>query len=205
MLMQEFVNIKFKEGESIDDFGMRINNLVGNLRALGEMVEDTHVVKKFLRVIPARFAGVVVSIEMFCNLKELTVEELVGRLRAAKERLDDHVEQITDKAGRLLLAEEKWLEKYKHRLCGAPIKDGAGSSGGGQAKNKAPAARSKGGNNGSGVKLTSMGTPRHKGRCRNYVIYGHWPRIASGQRRRKRRRGSSRRRTWRLLAMNMAR
>jgi hypothetical protein len=67
-LMQEFENIKFKEGESIDDFGMRINNLVGNLRALGETVEDTRVIKKFLRVVPARFASVVISIEMFCNL-----------------------------------------------------------------------------------------------------------------------------------------
>jgi len=24
------------------------------------------------------------------------------------------------------------------------------------------------------VKLTTMGTPRRKGRCRNYGIYGHW-------------------------------
>ncbi|CAD6339154.1 unnamed protein product [Miscanthus lutarioriparius] len=172
-LMQEFENIKFKEGESIDDFGMCINNLVGNLRALGETMEDTRVVKKFLRVVPSRFASVVVSIEMFCDMKALTVEELVGRLRAAEERLNDGVEQVTNKAGRLLLAEEDWLERNKHRLRGVPNKEGAGGSGGGQTKNKAPAACSQGGNNG-GVKLTSMGTPRRKGHCRNCGIYGHW-------------------------------
>jgi len=171
-LMQEFENIKFKEGESIDDFGMRINNLVGNLRALGETMEDTRVVKKFLRVVPSRFASVVVSIEMFCDMKALTVAELVGRLCAAEERLNDGVEQVTDKAGRLLLVEEDWLERNKHRLRGAPNKEGAGGSGGGQTKNKAPAACSQGGNNG-GVKLTSMGTPRRKGCCRNCGIYGH--------------------------------
>ena len=57
-----------------------------------------------------------VSIEMFVDLKKLSVDDLVGRLRAAEERFDDNVEQITDKAGRLLLVEEDWLEKHKHRF-----------------------------------------------------------------------------------------
>ena len=39
-------------------------------------------------------------------------------------------------------------------------------------KNK-PTARSDGGATGP-VKLTSEGTPRRKGRCRNCGIYGHW-------------------------------
>ena len=77
-LIQEFENISFKDGESVDDFGMRINNLVANLRNLGETVEETKIVKKFLRVAPARFTQVVVSIEMFCDLKTMKLEELVG-------------------------------------------------------------------------------------------------------------------------------
>jgi hypothetical protein len=84
-LLKEFKNIQFKEGETIDDFGMRITNLVANLKALGETVEDTRVVKKFLRVVPPRFISVIVSIEMFCDLKTLTVE-LIRCLRAAEER-----------------------------------------------------------------------------------------------------------------------
>lgn len=91
-LLKEFENIGFKEGETIDDFGMRITNLVANLKALGETIEDTRVVKKFLRVAPARFSQVVVSIEMFCDLKIMTVEELVGRLRAAEDRFDEKLE-----------------------------------------------------------------------------------------------------------------
>ncbi|XP_066384930.1 uncharacterized protein [Miscanthus floridulus] len=161
----------FKEGESVDDFGMRITNLVGNLKTLGETIDDVRVVKKFLRVVPPRFTQVVVSIEMFCNLKELTVEELVGRLRAAEERFDDKVEQIVDKAGRLLLAEDDWLEKHKHRFHPGP-KQGGGKFGSGSSKGKA-AARPDGGAPDQ-VKLTSMGTPRRKGRCRNCGIYGHW-------------------------------
>ena len=54
-LLKEFENIQFKEGESVDDFGMRITNLVGNLKTLGETISDERVVKKFLRVVPPRF------------------------------------------------------------------------------------------------------------------------------------------------------
>ena len=91
-LLQEFKNLQFKEGEKIDDFGMRITNLVADLKVLGETIDDVKVVKKFLRVAPARFTSVIVSIEMFCDLKKLTVEELIGRLRAAEERLEEKVE-----------------------------------------------------------------------------------------------------------------
>ena len=45
-MLQEFENIKFKDGEIVEDFGMRITNLVGNLRALGEIVEDVRVVAR---------------------------------------------------------------------------------------------------------------------------------------------------------------
>jgi len=91
-LLQEFENLQFKDGEKIDDFGMRITNLVADLKVLGETIDDVKVVKKFLRVAPARFTSVIVSIEMFCDLKKLTVEELIGRLRAAEERLEEKVE-----------------------------------------------------------------------------------------------------------------
>jgi len=174
-LLKEFENIAFKEGESIDDFGMRITNLVGNLKTLGETIDDERVVKKFLRVAPARFNQMVVSIKMFCDLKTLTIEELIGRLRAAEERLDDKVDKVTDKMGRLLLAEEDWLEKNKHRFHpGAkPGGSGGGGGGGGGSKKNKAVARSEGGASGE-VKLTSEGTPRRKGRCRNCGIYGHW-------------------------------
>jgi hypothetical protein len=105
------IYIEFKEGESVEDFGMRITNLVTNIKSLVESIDDTRVVKKFLRVVPPRFNQVAVSIEMFCEMKDLTVEDLVGRLRAAEDRLEDKVEHITDKTGHLLLAEEDWLEK----------------------------------------------------------------------------------------------
>jgi hypothetical protein len=107
-------------------------------------------------------------------MKTLTVEEVVGRLRAAKDRMEDSaakVDQITDKAGRLLLAEEDWIAKHKHRFQSGSSKEGGG--GGGQSKGK-PRSDAGGSSGSAGIKLTSEGTPRRKGRCRNCGIYGHW-------------------------------
>jgi hypothetical protein len=53
-----------------------------------------------------RFTQIVVSIEVFCNLKDLTIDELIRRLRAAEDRFDENVDHAVDKMGRLLLAEE---------------------------------------------------------------------------------------------------
>lgn len=97
-LLRDFETISFKEGETVEEFGMRITNLVGNLKTLGETVEDIRVVKKFLRVAPPRFTQVVVNIEMFCDLKKLTIDDLIGRLRSAEDRFDDKTEQIINKS-----------------------------------------------------------------------------------------------------------
>jgi len=173
-LVKEFENVEFNDGESVEDFGMRIVNLVATLKTLGETIDEPRVVKKFLRVLPARFNQVAVSIEMFCELKTLTVEELVGRLRVAEDRFVSTDDQITDKMGRLMLAKEEWLEKHKHRFQPTQSREG-GSSVAGRGKGKQPHRSDGGGPKNAGtVKLTSEGTPRRKGRCRNCGIYGHW-------------------------------
>jgi hypothetical protein len=142
----------------MDDFGMRIINLVGNLKTLGEEIEDVHIVKKFLRVVPVRFTKVAVNIEMFQDLKKLTFDDLVGFLRAAEDRFDDKVDQIVAKAGRLLLAEDDWLEKHKHRFHSGN-KPGGRSAGGGSSKDKTVARSTANGGGSRSVKLTSKSTP----------------------------------------------
>jgi hypothetical protein len=103
-LLKEFENIAFCDGESVDDFAMRINALAADLRTSREAIEDTRVVKKMLRVLPQCYAQITISIETLLDLKTLTVEELIGRLWMAEDQIK--VETITDKAGRLLLTKE---------------------------------------------------------------------------------------------------
>jgi hypothetical protein len=91
--LAEFEAITFKSGERIDDFAIRITKLTTDLKELGEKsVDDARVVRKFLRVVPPRYNQVAVAIEMFCDMKELTIEELVGRLRAVEDRFEPSVE-----------------------------------------------------------------------------------------------------------------
>jgi hypothetical protein len=44
-LLKGFKNIGFKEGETTDDFSMRMTNLVANFKPLAEIVDNPHIVK----------------------------------------------------------------------------------------------------------------------------------------------------------------
>ena len=175
-LLKEFENIKFKDSETVDEFALRIGALAADLRTSSETVDDSRVVKKMLRVLPQRYAQIAISIETLLDLKTLTIEELVGRLKMVEDCFG--IEAVTDKTGNLLLSEEDWMVKYRHRL----MPESLSTSGAG----KKPWRPKHGGGGGRGdhgdrgekkepvVKLTSMGTPRRKGRCRNCGLYGHW-------------------------------
>ena len=43
-LRREFEQIAFKEGETLDAFGMRITNLANNLQSLGDVVDEVKIV-----------------------------------------------------------------------------------------------------------------------------------------------------------------
>jgi hypothetical protein len=51
-LRMEFESIRFKEGESVHDFTMRLDNLVATLGTLGEVIKEQQVVQKLLWVVP---------------------------------------------------------------------------------------------------------------------------------------------------------
>lgn len=62
-LKVEFVSLSMKETESLDDFCLKLNGLVTNIRALGEEIQETYVVKKLLRAVPAKFLQIASTIE----------------------------------------------------------------------------------------------------------------------------------------------
>lgn len=50
-LRWEFDGMAFKDGESIDDFAVRISGVVQQLRTLGDDFTDVEVVRKFLQAL----------------------------------------------------------------------------------------------------------------------------------------------------------
>lgn len=113
-LMKQFDNLMFRDGESVGDFAMRINGLITSLRELGEKLEDSRVVKKMLRVIPRRLKQCAVAIEMFSDLNNMSIEELVGRLQVVEDADAEEQEAVHGgNAGQLLLTEEQWEARHR--------------------------------------------------------------------------------------------
>ena len=167
-LIQQFENMTFKDGESIEDFAVRIGSLAAELRELGETMGDERVVKKMLRVVPARLNQIACSIEMFGDLKTLSLEELVGRLRVAEERCCG-VQAVEDGAGRLLLTEEQWEARCRQRRSkersGGGDKRGGKEGGGGDDDDGSSSTYSENGERKSKNK---------KGKCYNCSKRGHF-------------------------------
>ncbi|XP_074345227.1 uncharacterized protein LOC141684221 [Apium graveolens] len=108
-LRMEFESLKMKDTEKLDDFCMRLNGLVTNIRALGEAIEENYVVKKLLRAVPTKFLQIASAIEQFGNLDSMSVEEVIGSLRAHEERLKEPTESGEEQ--QLLLTADEWQKK----------------------------------------------------------------------------------------------
>jgi hypothetical protein len=63
-LRTKFENIRFKEGETVDDFTMRLGSLVTELDTFGEVIKEQQVVQKLLWVVPKHLSQVAVVIEV---------------------------------------------------------------------------------------------------------------------------------------------
>ncbi|KAL8127875.1 hypothetical protein AgCh_014714 [Apium graveolens] len=72
-LKAEFETLRMNDGEQLDDFYMKLNGLVSTIRALGEEMHESYVVKKLLRAVPSRFLQIASTIEQFGDLEKMTV------------------------------------------------------------------------------------------------------------------------------------
>jgi transposase InsO family protein len=85
-LRKEFDSLSFKDGETVDEFSMRIDALVQQLRTLEDEIEEPTVVCMFLQALPRHYHQIAMAIETLLELGEISIEELIGRLKAAEER-----------------------------------------------------------------------------------------------------------------------
>ncbi|WVZ91483.1 hypothetical protein U9M48_037649 [Paspalum notatum var. saurae] len=192
-LRRDFDALKFRDGESVDDFGIRINRLVNQLAVLGDGIKEEEVVRKFLQALPARFEQIASSIETLLDLSDVSVEELIGRLKATEER---HNHGGANSIASLNLTEDELVTRLSSRLQlsggGGGGSGGGGSergsSSGGSERGKEPASgqkrgrgRGRGGSSGSGGGNAGGNSGRDGGNaardeCRYCRKKGHWAR-----------------------------
>jgi hypothetical protein len=162
-LRQEFGELTFKRGETMEDFSIRLNTIVGDLRVLGDVVSDKEVIKHMLHAVPERLEQVAISMETLLDLDSLSIEEAVGHLRAMEQCKKPLPAKET--SGRLLLIEEEWLARMKTHNgsgSGANARTSAGNKSSGKGK------ASKGG---AGKKKSTAGRDDTCGYCGKK---GHW-------------------------------
>lgn len=87
-LRMNFGNLKMKESELIDQFMTQVMNIVSQLRMNGEELLDQKVVEEVLRTLPKKLDVVVLVIEEFKDLTQLSVNELLGYFLSHESRMN---------------------------------------------------------------------------------------------------------------------
>ncbi|XP_078437272.1 uncharacterized protein LOC144707891 [Wolffia australiana] len=165
-LRRQFDSATFKEGESIEDYALRLNSMASTLTTLGDKVGETQVVEKIIRSVPQRFRQVVVAITTLLDVSTLTVADLTGRLKAAEDAFEEPPSAMHHD-GKLYLTEEEW--DLRRRKRDADNKPAGGSS---TAAHRGRRGRGRG--RGSD-KSSSSGRPSGD-ECRRCGKMDHWAR-----------------------------
>lgn len=104
-LMAEFDRIKMKESDTIDEFVGKLSEITTKASALGEKIEVTKLVKKFLNSLPRkRYIHIIAALEQVLDLNKTSFEDIVGRIKVYEERIGDEEEEQPNDQGKLMYA-----------------------------------------------------------------------------------------------------
>ena len=104
-LMAEFDRIKMKDSDTIDTFVGKLSEISSKSASLGETIEESKLVKKFLKSLPRKkYIHMVVSLEQVLDLRTTSFVDIVGRLKAYEERIAEEEEDTYDDSCKLMYA-----------------------------------------------------------------------------------------------------
>nr|GEY66225.1 zinc finger, CCHC-type [Tanacetum cinerariifolium] len=79
-LKSDFEMLHMKEDETIDTFTTKLTTLVNKAASLGHTMKDETLVRKLLNDVPDRYLQIIVSIEQYSDVSEMTLEEAIGHI-----------------------------------------------------------------------------------------------------------------------------
>ena len=167
-LQRQFDSTTFKDGESIEDYALRLNSMASTLTTLGDKVGESQVVEKIIRSVPQRFKQIVVAITTLLDVLTLPVADLTGRLKAAEDAFQPPP-SVMHHDGKLYLTEEEWDARRKKHDVEKTIDGGSG--------NTTHRGRRKRGHRRSHSNIKGSSSSRPSGDdCRKCGKLGHWAR-----------------------------
>lgn len=134
-LRSEFDSLKFHDGETIDEFTGRISRIADQVALYGKAYTEEEICRRFLQASPPKFDQIAAAIETLLDLSDVSVDELIGRLKAAEVRL---APSVGDSLHKLNLTEDELVARLSSRL------KLAGSSNPGGSKEASSSKRGRG-------------------------------------------------------------
>jgi hypothetical protein len=147
-LRGEWEGLTFQPSEQVEDFAVRLTNLMGQMARNGDTdLTEERAVEKFLRSMPKRYTQIVNSIETLLDFEQHTIEDVTGRLKSVQDREQAPESDSAAVGGKLLYTADRWRAFDKEEGAG-PSKDRRRHPRGG--KNKSCGDHDGGGAGGNG-------------------------------------------------------
>ncbi|GKD33390.1 zf-CCHC domain-containing protein [Tanacetum coccineum] len=114
-LVQQYEQFVISEYESIDSAFARFNTIINSLKALDEGYSSKNYVRKFLRALHPKWRAKVTTIEESKDLTSLSLDELIGNLKAKKESSDEECSTFESEDEEYAMAVRDFKKFFKRR------------------------------------------------------------------------------------------
>ena len=83
----EWEGLTFRPDEQVEDFAVRLTNLMEQMVRNGDTdLDEGRAVEKFLRCMPKRYEQLVFSIETLLDLQDLSIDDVAGWFKVVEDR-----------------------------------------------------------------------------------------------------------------------
>jgi hypothetical protein len=106
-LRQQWDCLTFQPGEDVDDFALCLSGLVQQLAYHDDgVINEPKVVEMYLLIVPKKYTQIALSLENLLDPSTLSIEEVMGWLKAVDDRVEAPPTNLIFVNGELLFTEE---------------------------------------------------------------------------------------------------